>query len=123
MPGGGFIDMDVVWRAMLTFAAGVLMAVAAIMFLMSRYGSRLVGHRAELTHRQNVEDGYIGVDTSVATLVGSQAVTATALHPSGKITVAGEIYDAVLGGFIDEGVPVRIVRFENAQLYVRADRP
>lgn len=120
LPSGGTIDLSVVWRAVLTFSIGVLLAVGAIILLMSKYGARLTGRRTELLHEQRVADGYIGVDASLAALVGRDATTATAMRPSGKIMIDGEEYDAVaLRGFIEEGRPVKVVKFENAQLYVR----
>ncbi len=122
LPAGGEIDLGVVWRAMLTFCCALALAVGAIALLMSKYGSRLVGRRTELTHQQRVADGYIGVDTAPSRLVGREGVAATALRPSGKVEVDGEHYDAVaLGGFIEAGSRVRITKFENAQLYVRGD--
>ena len=122
LPTGGEIDLGVIWRAMLTFCCALALAVGAIALLMSKYGARLVGRRTELTHQQRVADGYIGVDTAPSRLVGREGVAATALHPSGKVEVDGEHYDAVaLGGFIEAGSRVRITKFENAQLYVRGD--
>lgn len=122
LPSGGEIDLGVIWRAMLTFCCALALAVGAIALLMSKYGSRLVGRRTELTHQQRVADGYIGVDTAPSRLVGREGVAATALRPSGKVEVDGEHYDAVaLGGFIEAGSRVRITKFENAQLYVRGD--
>ena len=68
---------------------------------------------------RSVSDGFVGVDMSLAELVGSMAVTATMMRPAGKIVVNGNIYDAVAAnGYIDEGESVRVVRFQNAQLYV-----
>ena len=122
LPSGGEIDLGVIWRAMLTFCCALALAIGAIALLMSKYGSRLVGRRTELTHQQRVADGYIGVDTAPSRLVGREGVAATALRPSGKVEVDGEHYDAVaLGGFIEAGSRVRITKFENAQLYVRGD--
>lgn len=52
-------------------------------------------------------------------LVGQEAVTATVLRPSGKIRIGDDLYDGVSEcGFIEKGTRVKIVRFENAQLYV-----
>lgn len=122
LPSGGEIDLGVIWRAMLTFCCALALAIGAIALLMSKYGSRLVGRRTELTHQQRVADGYIGVDTAPSRLVGREGVAATALRPSGKVEVDGEHYDAVaLGGFIEAGSRVRITKFENAQLYVRGE--
>ncbi len=51
------------------------------------------------------------------------AVALTDMRPSGKVMVDGERLDAVSDdGFIDSGTAVRIVRYENAQLYVEHAR-
>ncbi|MDR1918352.1 MAG: nodulation protein NfeD [Tannerellaceae bacterium] len=52
-------------------------------------------------------------------LIGKEGVAATVLRPSGKVTIEGEWYDGVSeGGFIEKGTSVKVVRFENAQVYV-----
>ena len=54
-------------------------------------------------------------------LIGKEGVTATVLRLSGKVIIDGEYYDGVSeSGFIDKGVPVTVVRFENAQVYVES---
>ena len=51
--------------------------------------------------------------------MGDEGVTLTDMRPSGKVMVGGERVDAVSDdGFLDSGSRVRIVRYENAQLYV-----
>ena len=56
---------------------------------------------------------------SPAAFVGSHAVTLTDMRPAGKIKIDNNVYDAVsTGDFIDAGSKVKIVRYENAQLYV-----
>ena len=67
----------------------------------------------------SVAEGFVGVDMSPAQLVGHIAIAATDLRPAGKITVDGKIYDAVSTGiFINSGQELKIVKYENAQLYV-----
>jgi membrane-bound serine protease (ClpP class) len=56
---------------------------------------------------------------SLTGLVGKEGLAATVLRPSGKVSVDGEIHDGISeSGFVDKGTKVRIVRFENAQVYV-----
>ena len=42
------------------------------------------------------------------------------LRPSGKVKVAGKVYDAVSnnGVFIEKGTSVNVVRYEAGQVYV-----
>ena len=52
-------------------------------------------------------------------LVGKEGIAATVLRPSGKVIIDGVYYDGVSeSGFIEKGVKVTVVRFENAQVYV-----
>ncbi|MDE6927280.1 MAG: nodulation protein NfeD [Muribaculaceae bacterium] len=98
---------------------GLLMAIGLVWYLTSSHGPRWVRRSSELMTELKVSDGFVGVDMSLAELVGSMAVTATMMRPAGKIVVNGNIYDAVAAnGYIDEGESVRVVRFQNAQLYV-----
>lgn len=102
-----------------TVIVGLLLAIALIWYLTSSHGPQWIRRSSELTTELKVSDGFIGVDMNMAALVGSMAVTATMMRPAGKIIVNGQIYDAVAAnGYIDEGESVRVVRFQNAQLYV-----
>ena len=64
------------------------------------------------------------LETAVASpvlsnLIGKEGVAATVLRPSGKVIIDGEYYDGVSeSGFIEKGVKVTVIRFENAQVYV-----
>ena len=55
----------------------------------------------------------------LSSLVGKEGIAATVLSPSGKVSVDGEFYDGVSeSGFIEKGDKVKVVRFENEQVYV-----
>ncbi len=80
-----------------------------------------MGIKSELTLCQDIDQGYIGVDTAPSALVGSNATAKTDLRPAGKIEISGEDYDAVsLSGFIEAGKQVKVCKYENAQLYVKS---
>ena len=111
--------VDIV-NALVITTVGVLMAVALVWFLTSKHGPKWVRRVSELQATQQVSDGYIGVDASLARYLNAEAVTVTDLRPSGKIEIDGECFDAVsMGAFIDTHKAVKVVKFENAQLYVR----
>lgn len=115
----GHIDMGSLWRALATFVSGIALSAAAIAYLSSKFAPKWLKIPSELTHSQRVEDGYIGVDTSVSAYIGREAKALTDLHPSGKIEIDGEMVDAVsIRGYIEAGSMVKVVRHENAQLYV-----
>ena len=115
----GSFDLHVVSNATLTFILAIAAAIGIIVFLSSKYAPKALSIHSELTHCQDVEDGYIGVDTKPALLVGRNGVAETDMRPGGKVNVNGETYDAIsLKGFIEAGTEVTVRRYENAQLYV-----
>ncbi len=103
---------------------GMTGAVAIVGWLTSRHGPKFVRRHSELMLTQDIKDGYIGVDMQPASLVGRKAFATTVLRPAGKVMPDGTVYDAVsTGDFIDADAQVRIVRYENAQLYVEPLNP
>lgn len=114
-------DLSGFWSAFATFIAGILLAIGLIWFMMSRYAPKFIRRTTVLVTELKVKDGFIGVDASLADYVGRRATTITPLRPSGKIEIEAKTFDAVSTlGFIDAGVRVKVVRYENAQLYVEA---
>lgn len=56
---------------------------------------------------------------SPSRLVGHDGVAVTDMRPAGKVQVDGETLDAVaMMGFLHAGTRVKIVKYENAQIYV-----
>lgn len=73
-----------------------------------------------LSSTQQRDQGYIGVDTAEAMLVGREGVVFSVLRPSGKVEIDGEVYDATaLTGFIEKGEVVKVVKYETAQIFVK----
>lgn len=69
---------------------------------------------------QNKEEGFVGVDSKDAELVGKEGVAFTVLRPSGKVQIENEIYDATaLMGFIEKGDQIVVSKYETAQLFVK----
>ena len=109
--------------ALVVVPSGALLAVALVWYLTSRHGPRWVRRTAELHTSLTVHDGYIGIDPALGAMVGQEARAVTDLRPSGKIEIAGVVYDAVsTGPFIEAGRQVKVVKYENAQLYVAPQR-
>jgi membrane-bound serine protease (ClpP class) len=74
-----------------------------------------------LNKTQRTDEGYLGVKTENINMVGKTGTAYTILRPGGKVEIDGEIYDAkALTGFIEEGKPIKVVKYEMAQLYVIA---
>lgn len=69
---------------------------------------------------QNKNEGYVGVDTKEAALIGKEGVAFTVLRPSGKVQIDNDIYDATaLMGFIEKGDEIVVIKYETAQLFVK----
>ena len=114
------LNADAIWSSMVIFVAGLLLAVIAVWYLTSSYGPKWVRRHTELLLTQQVKDGYIGVDMSPVNYIGLDGSAVTDMRPAGKVEINGEILDAVATqGFIHAGARVKIIKYENAQIYVR----
>lgn len=102
-------------RAALTVLMGLGLSFVAIIWL-----SHKIGRRGLLRKVALEADLEASVSSpALAGMVGKEGVAATVLRPSGKVWIDGELYDGVSeDGFIEKGSKIRILRFENAQVYV-----
>lgn len=117
-------DMTAVGHSVLIVGIGCLLAVALVWYLTSSHGPECFRKHSELMTELSVDKGFVGVDMSPARLVGETAKAVTVLRPAGKIEVNGVVYDAVsTGEFIPSGHSVKIMKYENAQLYVAVQSP
>ena len=106
-------------HAAATVFGGILLGIGAIVLLTWRFGYRLIPRRAALHKSLEVDKGFIGVDMQPGRLIGQRGTTVTVLRPAGKVEIGNTVYDAVsTGSFIDKDCPVKVERYENAQLYV-----
>lgn len=97
----------------------IIIGTALIYHLFNRAGENGVMKDAALRLEQNVGDGYLGTPEDLTKYVGAEGVSLTVLRPSGKIKIGEEIIDAVsYNDFIDEGAKVKVLKYENTQLYV-----
>jgi len=115
-------DTSAIWSSLGIFVAGVLLAIILIWFLTSRYGPKWVRKHTDLTTELKNSDGFIGVDMKPASLLGHHGTAVTDMRPAGKVEVDGKRHDAVsTGSFIYAGTRVKVVRYENAQIYVEPE--
>ncbi|MDR2498419.1 MAG: nodulation protein NfeD [Tannerellaceae bacterium] len=106
-------------RSMLTVLLGVGLGFFAALWISSRIGSRGIFKRVALA--TDLADA-ISVPV-VHGLIGKNGRSLTVLRPSGKVVIDGEIYDAISEtGFVEKGVWVKVVRTENAQVYVELSK-
>ena len=102
-------------RAFMTVCSGLIMGMTGVLWFSHRIGMPGLFRRVALT-----ADLREAVSSPVPSgLVGKTGTATTILRPSGKVAVDGEWYDAVSeSGFLEKGTAVRVIRFENAQVYV-----
>ena len=102
-------------RAAWTVLVGIGLGTALIIWL-----SNKIGHKGPLRRIALNTDLEEAVSSPVLTdLIGKEGVASTVLRPSGKVLIDGKLYDSVSDfGYIEKGTTVKVVRFENAQIYV-----
>jgi membrane-bound serine protease (ClpP class) len=84
------------------------------LFTTSRFGE------LALSAVQNSSEGYTSALSAYTQMIGSEGITKTDLRPSGKIMIDSETYDASAeSGYIEKGEHVKVIRYVNAQLFVR----
>lgn len=112
-------DMSSLGNALITLGIGSALAVVAVLYLTSGRGPEFLRRHTNLTTELSDSAGFIGVDMTPARYVGHEGVSLTVLRPAGKIEVDSNTFDAVsTGEFIQANRRVKVVRYENAQLYV-----
>jgi len=105
--------------AIMVVLTGTILGMASMIWLSSRIGTKGMFQRVALT--ADLENTF---SSPILTgLIGKTGTALTVLRPSGKVLIDGEVYDGVSeSGFIEKGTTVRVVRFENAQVYVETVR-
>jgi len=103
-------------RSILTVISGVLMGMILMLWLSSRIGEKGMFRKIALT--TDLADSE-SVNKEITGLVGKTGKAMTVLRPSGKVIIDNEVYDAISNqGFINSGSTVKVVKFENMQIYV-----
>jgi membrane-bound serine protease (ClpP class) len=112
--------------AFFTAMSTVILGIAGAFILSIWLSHRILVQKSGLFSRvalhtgQEIVEGYVGVDISMSNLVGRDAIAATVLRPSGKVSIDDELYDAcAVEGFIEKNENVKVTDFCTGQLYVR----
>jgi len=72
-----------------------------------------------LNSTQKKEDGFVGVSSKQKDLIGKTGIASTDLHPSGKVEIDDDNYDAISEiGFISKGEKIKIIDYRTGQVYV-----
>lgn len=117
-----FVEPTEILRAFLIVLLSIMAAIVLSYVLCMRlFGKKVFGVSLALDTEQRSDAGYISVDVeTLSKYVGTKAITASILRPSGKIIIDNELFDATAEiGFIEKDIEVIIRRFENAQFFVR----
>ncbi|CAK7029381.1 MAG: hypothetical protein PARBA_01238 [Parabacteroides sp.] len=97
---------------------GLVLGFVLVIWLSNKIGHRGIFRKVALN--KDLEDAISSPDLS--SLIGKEGIAATVLRLSGKVIIDGEFYDAVSeSGFIEKGEKIRVIRFENAQVYVEGE--
>lgn len=111
------VSNDQALKSLITVIVGVFMSFISIIFLISRIGKE--GSMLRNIALTSDQEGFISVPEGQKELIGQMATAATVLRPAGKVVLNGNYYDAVANrGFIDQGRAVKVIKYENSQLYV-----
>ncbi|MDR2147370.1 MAG: nodulation protein NfeD [Tannerella sp.] len=104
-------------RSLVVVLIGLTLGFGGMFWLSSRIGTKgVLREMALVTDLEGTVSSPI-----MSSLIGKYGVTATVLRPSGKVIIDGEYFDGVSeSGFIDKGVNVSVIRYENTQIYVVA---
>ena len=102
-------------RALIIVLIGITVGFGGMLWMSNRIGAKGIFRKVALT-----ADLETAVSSPVLSdLIGKEGTTATVLRPSGKVIIDTVYYDGISeSGFIEKGVKVIVVRFENAQVYV-----
>lgn len=108
------------WTVIISLVLSVaLCVVLGRTVFKAKRGSALSSLTLETT--QESDQGYVGVDKKdLDDKVGSLGVASTDLRPGGKVTIDGEVYDAISdGAFIERGSEVEVTATSSGQIVVR----
>ncbi|MEM8756381.1 MAG: NfeD family protein [Planctomycetota bacterium] len=139
-PSGGLFPSDSgqqaeLVRALITVVLAMLTSAAGMAFIVKQFGRLPV--IGKLVLDANRDDGdqddiaptaelFAAIDDrdELERLVGAEGTAHTALMPSGRIEIDGELYDGKCEfGYLDQSDPVRVLRTDAWQLVVERSGP
>jgi membrane-bound serine protease (ClpP class) len=105
--------------ALFTVLISIAVAFGLSIYFSNKIGKKGIFRRVALDTEQDIAQGFVGVPTEPQKIVGKIGIAATVLRPSGKVMVESNFYDAVSEhGFIEQGTPIKVTRYEAGQVYV-----
>ncbi len=118
------VDTSRIGVALMTVVIAVFGGLILSLYLSKRMFSAQSGPFKNLSLQavQDVNEGFVSIETVLLQLKGKKGIADTVLRPSGKVKIDGEVFDAVAeNGFIDKGSSILVTKVEATQLYVELD--
>ena len=116
--GGGF-ELGIVIKPLALVLTSVLFSGIGVLYFGKKFlstNNRFM--RIALKTNLNADEGFVSVENTEKSFVGTEGITITPLNPTGRIMIENDIYTAIAEyGFIEKGVNVIITRFETGQFY------
>ena len=115
------VELSHVGVAITTVVLGVFGGFIISLYLGGKVFTSKTGMFRNLSLKsvQNVNEGFVCIETGMFQLKGKTGVSKTVLRPAGKVLIEGEVFDAVaLTGFIDKDIKIVVSKVEATQLYV-----
>jgi len=115
------VEMGHVGVAVTTVVLGIFGGFVLSLYLGNKLFSANSGMFRNLSLKsvQEVNDGFVCVETGMFALKGKTGISKTVLRPGGKVLIDGEVFDAVaISGFIDKDTEIIVSKVEATQLYV-----
>jgi membrane-bound serine protease (ClpP class) len=115
------VDGSSIVSALLTVTISIFTGLMLAIWLSKLAFSAQRGafHNLSLNSTQQLSEGYVSFNVDQFEMVGKKGTAHTVLRPSGKVNIDGEIWDArSIGGFVDKGDFITVMRQESGQLYV-----
>jgi membrane-bound serine protease (ClpP class) len=115
------VEIATVGVAVTTVVLGVFGGFILSLYLGNKLFASKTGmfRNMSLKSVQNVNDGFVCIETGMFALKGKTGVSKSVLRPAGKVLIEGEVFDAVANsGFIDKDVNIIVTKVEATQLYV-----
>jgi membrane-bound serine protease (ClpP class) len=120
--GSGLFDYDLtnlIKAFFIVVIAFFLAIVGSIILTKQLFGTSNFGKLA-LAKTQEATEGYTSASSSYQNMLQREGHARTILRPAGKVTIAGEQYDATaLTGFIERGEEIIVVGYQTGQLVVK----
>lgn len=115
------LPMTRVFESLAIVVIAAFLSIILSFYTTSRlFGRKTIFGEFALSSTQQAGMGYIAADMHFSELVGKSGIAHTMLRPAGKVEIGDDVYDAVAQtGYIEKGVEIYVIKYENAQLIVR----